>query len=83
VNTNLTHSFHFIHRLDYPTSGVLCIGGHRKASSCASEAFAGRHTRKYYLALVRGHVANETVDIQYSVGNFLQINVSLDSKTLN
>jgi len=68
VNTNLTHSFHFIHRLDYPTSGVLCIGGHRKASSCASEAFAGRHTRKYYLALVRGHVANETVDIQYSVG---------------
>lgn len=51
-----SHTLKWIHQLDYATSGALCIGLNRKAAAKASLAFAERMTKKYYLAIVRGHV---------------------------
>lgn len=68
ANPNLHHEFYFVHRLDYVTSGVICIALHKKACAVAALAFRERRTLKYYLALVRGHVAGELLDIHNSIG---------------
>lgn len=59
---------HFVHPLDYATSGVLCIAKNKRASAIAGKLFEKRETKKYYLAVVRGHVEFELCDIEYSVG---------------
>ncbi|XP_067942021.1 RNA pseudouridylate synthase domain-containing protein 1-like isoform X2 [Watersipora subatra] len=58
---SLAHSFYWVHRLDYATSGVLCIGLSKEAARLASQAFEQRLVRKLYIALVRGHVSLEEV----------------------
>ncbi|XP_074648792.1 RNA pseudouridylate synthase domain-containing protein 1-like isoform X2 [Tubulanus polymorphus] len=58
VDHSLPHYFRFCHRLDYATSGVLCLGKHRKGAAKCQKAFERRLVKKYYLALVRGHVDN-------------------------
>lgn len=68
VNPNLQHDFYFVHRLDYATSGIICIALHKKACSAATVAFSERKTKKYYLALLRGHVACEIMDIYKPIG---------------
>jgi len=68
VNPNLQHDFYFVHRLDYATSGIICIALHKKACSAATVVFSERKTKKYYLALLRGHVAGEMMDIYKPVG---------------
>lgn len=68
ANIKLAHSFHFVHRIDYPTSGVLCLALNKKAASQAAKAFSNRNTKKYYIALLRGHVAQELVDISLPIG---------------
>ncbi|XP_068082451.1 RNA pseudouridylate synthase domain-containing protein 1 isoform X2 [Anabrus simplex] len=68
INPNLQHEFYFVHRLDYATSGVICIALHKKACSIATSAFRNRQTQKYYLALVRGHVSLELIDIFDEIG---------------
>ena len=57
-----------MHRLDFATSGVICVALHKKACSSATSAFEERLTKKYYLALLRGHVAEELVDITVAIG---------------
>lgn len=47
----------FIHRLDYATSGCMCIALTKKAARCGNKAFAKRYVTKHYLALV-GAVAS-------------------------
>lgn len=47
VNPTLKLSFYFPHRLDYATSGVLCIAKHKKACAAATKAFEQRQTKKY------------------------------------
>ena len=71
VNNKLAHSFHFVHRIDYPTSGVLCLALNKKAAAQAAKAFSNRKTKKYYIALLRGHVAQELVDISLPIGKFI------------
>ena len=68
ANPNLQHDFYFVHRLDYATSGIICIPLHKKACSAATAAFSERKTKKYYLALLRGHVAQEVMDMSKSIG---------------
>jgi len=46
-------SHRFIHRLDYATSGCLCIALTKKAARWGNKAFAKRYVTKHYLALVR------------------------------
>eukprot|EP00102_Acyrthosiphon_pisum_P025608 XP_016662818.1 PREDICTED: RNA pseudouridylate synthase domain-containing protein 1 [Acyrthosiphon pisum] len=71
VNSNLEHSFYFVHRLDFVTSGVLCIALNKRACAKASCAMQKRISRKYYIALVRGHVSQDHLDLTDSIGNKL------------
>ena len=73
ATTHLRHGFHFVHRLDYSTSGLILLALNKKAASIASEAFSSRKTKKYYIALVRGHVSQELMDLQVPIGNKIPI----------
>jgi len=70
ADPKLVHGFYFVHRLDYATSGVICIAKNKKAAACASAAFSKRKTLKYYIALLRGHISqeNETIDLEWAIG---------------
>uniref|UniRef100_A0A146LKN6 RNA pseudouridylate synthase domain-containing protein 1 n=1 Tax=Lygus hesperus TaxID=30085 RepID=A0A146LKN6_LYGHE len=68
ANPSLRHSFHFVHRLDYVTSGVIVVGLSKKASSAAAAAFENRLASKFYVALLRGHVSAELLEINLPIG---------------
>jgi len=53
----------WVHRLDFATSGVLCVGLNRKFASRACDAFQNRHTEKVYLAVLQGHVDISSIQI--------------------
>lgn len=68
ANEKLYHEYYFPHRLDYATSGILCIPKTKKACTYVSEAFSARTTRKYYIALVYGLLSKEIIDINIPIG---------------
>ncbi|XP_050436643.1 RNA pseudouridylate synthase domain-containing protein 1-like [Adelges cooleyi] len=68
VVKNLEHGFYFVHRLDYVTSGVICIALNKTACSTASSNFQKRISKKYYLALLRGHVSVDNLDLTKAIG---------------
>lgn len=55
-NPKLTHEFYFAHRLDFSTSGVLCIPIHKDACVSLSQAFENQKCEKFYIAIINGHV---------------------------
>ncbi|XP_063835953.1 RNA pseudouridylate synthase domain-containing protein 1-like [Ostrinia nubilalis] len=59
---------HFVQRLDYSTSGVMCIAKTKSAAGRAGRLFERRQTKKYYLAVVRGHLKYDVADIEFDVG---------------
>lgn len=68
VNPKLCHEFHFVHRLDYPTSGVMCIALNKKAARAASIAFENHKVQKFYLALVHGHIHEPYIVVDKAIG---------------
>nr|CAD7576398.1 unnamed protein product [Timema californicum] len=68
VNPGLKHDFYFVHRLDYATSGVICLALNKKACSEATLCFHQRKTKKYYLAVLRGHVSKELMYMNEAIG---------------
>ncbi|CAH0562083.1 unnamed protein product [Brassicogethes aeneus] len=72
ANKNLKHEYYFVHRLDFATSGIMCIPKNKNACKIVAEAFSQRLTKKYYLALVRGIVSQEIVDINRAIGQDLR-----------
>lgn len=66
---NLAHGFYVAHRLDYSTSGVMLIPLTKTAASQAAKQFEKRKTRKFYIALVRGHVVDDKIDISAAIGD--------------
>lgn len=46
----------FVHQLDYSTSGVLCLAVTKDMAARLAHCFEMRTTRKYYVALLRGHI---------------------------
>lgn len=68
VDEKLTHSFRFVHRLDYSTSGAICIALDKKSAAQATKLFENRKTKKYYLAVVRGHVSQDEIHVETSIG---------------
>lgn len=68
ANKKLYHEFYFPHRLDYATSGILCIPKTKEACKSVSEAFSARTTKKYYVALVYGLLAKEIIDVNIPIG---------------
>ncbi|CAH0731245.1 unnamed protein product, partial [Brenthis ino] len=63
-----SNPLYFVQRLDYATSGILCIAKNKTAACWAGRLFEKRLTRKYYLAVVRGHITFELADIKYAIG---------------
>lgn len=68
ANPLLKHEFHFVHRLDYATSGVICIALCRDSARAASTAFEKRRAKKYYLALVHGYVEQPSLVVSKAIG---------------
>lgn len=69
ANKQLTHEFRFNHRLDFATSGLLCVSLNKAAAGALTRCFDRRQVDKYYLALVRGHLSQEVVDISVPIGD--------------
>lgn len=46
-----------VHRLDKGTSGVMVVALTKEFQAFASRQFARRHIRKFYIAVISGHVA--------------------------
>lgn len=68
-NPKLTHEFYFAHRLDFSTSGILCIPLHKKACASLCKSFEDQSCEKYYIAIVNGHVEGQaTRDINLAIG---------------
>ncbi|KAK3860151.1 hypothetical protein Pcinc_033779 [Petrolisthes cinctipes] len=68
ANPSLTHEFRFSHRLDFATSGLLCLALNKRAAGAITKCFTHHHVDKYYLAIVRGHVAHDLIDINLQIG---------------
>lgn len=49
----------FVHQLDYSTSGVLCLAFTKDMAARLAHCFEMRTTRKYYVALLHGHLPGE------------------------
>ncbi|CAG9577455.1 unnamed protein product [Danaus chrysippus] len=58
----------FVQRLDFATSGVICIAKSKTAAAQAGKLFEKRLTKKYYVAIVRKHLKFELADIRYPIG---------------
>ncbi|XP_075554332.1 RNA pseudouridylate synthase domain-containing protein 1-like isoform X3 [Dermacentor variabilis] len=75
IDPSVEHGFRFCHRLDFATSGVLCLALTRAAARAAQAAFGPplRTARKCYAALLDGHVAVPAgwcgIEIELAVGN--------------
>ncbi|XP_043509014.1 RNA pseudouridylate synthase domain-containing protein 1-like isoform X2 [Frieseomelitta varia] len=54
--------------LDYATSGVICIALNKKAARAASNAFEARTAKKFYLALLHGHINEPYLIIDKAIG---------------
>nr|XP_026498873.1 RNA pseudouridylate synthase domain-containing protein 1-like isoform X1 [Vanessa tameamea] len=67
LSTSL-NPLHFVQRLDYSTSGILCIAKNKKAAARVGRLFEKRLTRKYYLAVLRRHLQFDVADIKYAIG---------------
>jgi 23S rRNA pseudouridine1911/1915/1917 synthase len=57
-----------VHRLDKETSGCLVVAKNDLAHQGLAAQFAGRTTRKHYLALVHGTLANAAGTIEAPIG---------------
>lgn len=68
VSKTLHHQFHFVHRLDFSTSGVICIPLNKKACKEVAEAFNKKLTQKYYIAIVRGLFSVDTIEVNTPIG---------------
>ena len=57
------------HQLDYATSGVMCYALSRRAASAAGWLFEHRHTRKVYLAILRGHLEAARMECELPIAD--------------
>ncbi|XP_041362990.1 RNA pseudouridylate synthase domain-containing protein 1-like isoform X2 [Gigantopelta aegis] len=68
VDPKMVFGFRFVHRLDYATSGVLCVALTRVASAAMHKAFSKGEATKHYVALLHGHTDKEDMLIDAAVG---------------
>ncbi|CAJ1990938.1 RNA pseudouridylate synthase [Leishmania donovani] len=50
----------FVHQLDFGTSGVLCLAFTKDMAARLAHCFEMRTVRKYYVALLHGHLPSDT-----------------------
>jgi 23S rRNA-/tRNA-specific pseudouridylate synthase len=58
---------HFVHQLDYATSGILCLAKNSRACGDAGKLFSQRLAKKTYVALVHGHILPDTIDTDVAI----------------
>lgn len=83
VNHQLGHEFYFAHRLDYATSGLLCIPLTKKKCTEISQLFERRAVDKYYLAIVRGHIDLTEISIDIPIGEDIRYKTSNNKMCTN
>lgn len=54
ITNKRERKIHYVHMLDYETSGLLCIAFTKKAASSFGAAFSRHQTAKLYVAMVEG-----------------------------
>ncbi|HEV7449724.1 MAG TPA: RluA family pseudouridine synthase [Candidatus Paceibacterota bacterium] len=62
-------NFHFVHRIDRETSGVLCVAKTAEAFEFIKEQFKNRETKKTYRAFVHGTFKEERGIIDKPIGS--------------
>nr|CAH8846453.1 unnamed protein product [Trichobilharzia regenti] len=73
ANWKLKNMFHFVHRLDCPTSGLICIAYDTKTASIIRRAFEKKEVKKYYLAILWGHVDSpQCIDSSNTLSPFVK-----------
>lgn len=55
-------------RLDYATSGVICLGKTCNAAAVAGKLFEKRQVDKYYLAILTGHMMQPMIEVDVAIG---------------
>lgn len=71
------NSVHLINRLDRETSGVVLIGKNSIAAGELGKIWEARAVRKEYLAIVHGHVKQDSGTIDAPLGKDLQSEVAI------
>ena len=61
--------FHFVHRLDRETSGVLVVAKTQEAHAFLKEQFQDREVKKVYRAFVHGALKEERGTIERAIGS--------------
>ncbi|CAI2177816.1 694_t:CDS:2 [Funneliformis geosporum] len=64
---NLPKPLRNVHQLDHATSGCYCLALTKKSAGIASVAFAKRKVDKYYLAIVRGWLKNDSYVVEQPI----------------
>ncbi|XP_077980465.1 RNA pseudouridylate synthase domain-containing protein 1-like [Glandiceps talaboti] len=72
ADTTVVHDFRFVHQLDYSTSGVLCLALNKSACAVATKLFQERLVHKEYVALVRGHIDKDFIEVEKEVAENLE-----------
>lgn len=72
-DTRLKGGFHVLHRLDYVTSGCICIPLNYFSQRIGFESFLSGNVDKYYIALVYGQVKFQNTDLD----GMFEINVPI------
>ncbi len=62
-------AYHFVHRIDRETSGVLCVARTEEAFEFLKEQFKNRQTKKTYRAFVHGTFKDERGIIDKPIGS--------------
>jgi 23S rRNA pseudouridine1911/1915/1917 synthase len=62
-------NFHFVHRIDRETSGVLCVAKTQETFEFIKEQFKNRETKKTYRAFVHGTFKEERGIIDKPIGS--------------
>lgn len=72
VQPKLVHGFYVAHRLDFSTSGVVLVPLTKKSAAEATKQFSTRETKKFYTALLYGHVDSDFTDIFVGIGDVVR-----------
>lgn len=62
VRDQLNQNVECVHRLDQPTSGCLVFAKSKAVASLLGKAFEKGQVQKTYIAVIKGHLAEATVD---------------------
>jgi 23S rRNA pseudouridine1911/1915/1917 synthase len=77
VRIHLGPEYHLINRLDRETSGLVLIAKQDTVARALRRAWESRNVRKTYLAIVHGHVKDESGTISEPLGRDLDSHVAI------